>query len=247
MPHGHANWHDLNTTAVEDAAEFYEGVFGWKVHRVEPTASGAYHILHNGRATFGGITSMAADHGLPPHWAAYLEVDDLDAALARVAEAGGTVAFGPIPIEDVGRFAAIVDPLGASAYLIQTLKPEAVPAAAPGNFCWLSLTSPDPGATQAFWSAVLGWTFREQPMEGGPAITLAFAGETSVADLEAAEGPAAILPHVQVAALEDTLVAAEGRGARTVSAPMDLGPFGRVAVFADPQGAALAIYEAPSP
>ena len=42
-----------------------------------------------------------------------LRVEDTDATLAKLDELGGSVAFGPIDIAGVGRFAVVQDPFGA--------------------------------------------------------------------------------------------------------------------------------------
>jgi predicted enzyme related to lactoylglutathione lyase len=58
---------------------------------------------------------------VPPHWAVYFSVADTDAAVARVAELGGTVLMPPMDIEP-GRFAPVTDPTGA-VFNIIALKP----------------------------------------------------------------------------------------------------------------------------
>ncbi len=55
--------------------------------------------------------------GPPAHWAVYLQVDDTDAAVAKVEELGGTIQMPP---EDTpyGRLARCTDPTGAAFMLI---------------------------------------------------------------------------------------------------------------------------------
>ena len=55
--------------------------------------------------------------GVPAHWTVYFGVDDTDAALAKIAELGGTVVR---PAEDTpyGRLAAATDPTGAQFKLV---------------------------------------------------------------------------------------------------------------------------------
>ena len=48
---------------------------------------------------------------VPPFWAVYFAVADTDAAVARVAELGGSVVMPPMDIEP-GRFATVADPFG---------------------------------------------------------------------------------------------------------------------------------------
>ena len=51
---------------------------------------------------------------VPPLWAVYFSVTDTDAAVARVAELGGTVVVRPMDIEP-GRFAAVPTPPAPSS------------------------------------------------------------------------------------------------------------------------------------
>ena len=71
---------------VEDADRgrvFYEGVFGW---RFEPGPSGNGYMIHTpgGRAGIHG-----ADPGASPY--VFFAVDDIEVAMERVRELGGTV------------------------------------------------------------------------------------------------------------------------------------------------------------
>ena len=50
--------------------------------------------------------------GTPPHWLVYFGVEDLDGALAKVGELGGTTLFGPQDIQ-IARIAGVRDPQGA--------------------------------------------------------------------------------------------------------------------------------------
>jgi len=55
---------------------------------------------------------------VPAHWMAYIAVDDVDAAAAKLDSLGGTLIHGPQDIPNVGRFCIIQDPTGAAVGLI---------------------------------------------------------------------------------------------------------------------------------
>ena len=59
---------------------------------------------------------------MPPHWAAYLAVDDADAVVAKAVSLGGTVLQAPFDVMDLGRMAVITDPIGASFSIWQAKK-----------------------------------------------------------------------------------------------------------------------------
>jgi predicted enzyme related to lactoylglutathione lyase len=103
-------WDDLQTGDPEAAAPFYEGLFGWSVSDV-PGAGGVYRsVAHEGRAIAG---IMRAPRPIQqPYWTVYIGVDDVDAALARSADAGGRTMVEPMAVPS-GRFAVGIDPQGA--------------------------------------------------------------------------------------------------------------------------------------
>jgi len=56
---------------------------------------------------------------VPPHWAVYIGVDDVDARLAKCVELGATVLVEPMDVQTVGRMALIQDPQGATFWLFK--------------------------------------------------------------------------------------------------------------------------------
>ncbi|HTJ62271.1 MAG TPA: VOC family protein [Alphaproteobacteria bacterium] len=62
----------------------------------------------------GGPTGMLNALGHPPenYVTVYIQVDDLEAALDRVAEAGGKTLVPPVPLPDGRRFAWVNDTAG---------------------------------------------------------------------------------------------------------------------------------------
>ncbi len=103
-------WNELNSPDLDASAAFYGGLFGWTTAPFEG-GPGPYLSIKNGEANAGGIRPLTPP-GAPPHWLVYFGVGDLDAALARVAQLGGTVHAGPIDIQ-VAKIAIVSDPQGA--------------------------------------------------------------------------------------------------------------------------------------
>ncbi|HEY6328801.1 MAG TPA: VOC family protein, partial [Blastocatellia bacterium] len=70
-------WADLSTGDPARAAEFYSGLFNWKIEAAENDPSGYLHIK-NGNDFIGGIQpSSHRNPNAPPHWLAYFLVDDV--------------------------------------------------------------------------------------------------------------------------------------------------------------------------
>ena len=55
----------------------------------------------------------------PPMWLPYVAVDDCDASAAKAKTLGAQVVTGPQDIPGVGRFAILVDPLGAAIAIMR--------------------------------------------------------------------------------------------------------------------------------
>lgn len=112
--YGDFSWTELMTTDVDGAKGFYKEVLGWAMEEM-PMEGGTYTVLKAGGEQVGGIMAMPTEvpPGTPPHWAAYVTVDDVDAVAAKAAEHGGRVLVPPQDIPNIGRFCTFQDPQGA--------------------------------------------------------------------------------------------------------------------------------------
>ncbi len=126
--HGTFYWNELVTTDPDKAKAFYGDVLGWAYREMnmenptEPAQPGGrtYSICQADETMAGGIMKMDGPQwdGVPPHWVSYIRVDDVDATVAKVEPAGGTVKAAPFDIPSVGRMAVIADPTGAEVCLM---------------------------------------------------------------------------------------------------------------------------------
>ncbi len=87
--HGHFYWNELMTRDPEGAKAFYGDTLGWKFEGM-PMEIGTYWVCKDGDKPVGGIFDMNKPEfeGLPPHWFAYVAVDDVDARVAKATAAG---------------------------------------------------------------------------------------------------------------------------------------------------------------
>ncbi len=113
-------WNELATRDTAKAGAFFSELLGWTIETVD-MPQGPYTIFKKGETMTGGMMDMAqygAPESMPPHWLSYIQVPDVDASAAKVAELGGTVAVPPTDIPNVGRFCVIADPAGAYVALM---------------------------------------------------------------------------------------------------------------------------------
>ena len=106
-------WADLSTDDPKRAEDFYGGLLGWTFMRDEKDPSGYVHIKH-GEHPIGGIPpGTHRKPGVPPHWLAYFQVDDVDAVAKNAAAMNAKLLLPPMSMAGVGRMAVIADPQGA--------------------------------------------------------------------------------------------------------------------------------------
>lgn len=104
---GHAVWNELTAADQDAALAFYADLFGWRHEGAMPMGPmGDYKFVLHGTSTIGA--SMNAFEGARPGWQFYFDVDDVDAAVTRLGEAGGRAVQGPDQIPG-GTYAVVAE------------------------------------------------------------------------------------------------------------------------------------------
>ena len=119
---GSLGWTELNTTDTGVAAAFYGSVFGW-AHSTRATGQPGqdYHFFMLEENGVGGMIQIQPHWGeVPPHWAAYLCVEDVDASFLKAQEMGAEVVV-PLMNEENVRFAFLKDPQGVHFGIVQVM------------------------------------------------------------------------------------------------------------------------------
>jgi len=109
--HGTVFWSELMTPDVEAAKAYYGQICGWTFMTMPMPDGSDYHLAMLGETPMAGI--IATQDGESPDWMSYFAVDDLDAAVAATAAAGGSVERAPFTVPGTGRIALLTDPTGA--------------------------------------------------------------------------------------------------------------------------------------
>ena len=102
-------WNELQSSDLDASASFYSELFGWQIEQA-PGMQDRYLSIKNGDANNGGMRELTPPQ--PPNWLTYFAVEELDAALAKLEQLGGSKLAGPIDIE-IARLAVVADPQGA--------------------------------------------------------------------------------------------------------------------------------------
>jgi predicted enzyme related to lactoylglutathione lyase len=115
----------------------------------------------------------------------------------------------------------------------------------PGVSCFIDTERTDVDAAMAFYGGLLGWSYKAVSPEGAPRFALAHIDGLDVAGIgEAGNGAAAAWnTYVSVESADAIVAKVEAAGGKTLVAPLDFGAAGRMAVFADPEGAVFRVWE----
>ena len=112
---------------------------------------------------------------------------------------------------------------------------------------WIDQSSPDPEKASEFYTALFGWQVFEAPDEGAGGYRMCYLNDRPVAGISPSPDPSAP-PAWMMYVTVDSADAAAGQvaeaGGQPFMEPFDVLDVGRMFVFADPQGAVAAVWEA---
>jgi uncharacterized protein len=122
-----------------------------------------------------------------------------------------------------------------------------MPEYAPGTPSWVELSSPDTGASAAFYRELFGWEATEPgPVEETGGYRMFQQGGKNVGGLmgHMQEGqPTAWSTYISVADADDIARRVQEAGGSVVVEPMDVMDLGRMGFFADPTGAVFGVWQ----
>lgn len=101
---------ELHTGDLARAKAFYSQLLDWELQDM-PMPGGSYTMINVGEGTGGGMMSSP---DTPPHWLAYIAVDDIAAATEKARSLGATVRQDVVAVGEFGWMSVITDPTGAT-------------------------------------------------------------------------------------------------------------------------------------
>jgi uncharacterized protein len=119
----------------------------------------------------------------------------------------------------------------------------------PGVPCWVDTSQPDPEAAVEFYRGLFGWEFENAMPPDAPGKyfiarlrgrTVAAVGSTP----DSMQPTAAWDTYISVDSADETASRVRAAGGGVVKEPFDVPGAGRMAVFADPDGAAFCVWQA---
>jgi len=241
-------WADLVTDDALVAQKFYTALFGWKFYDY-----GGYLIGRNDDRPMCGMFQRPrpADPGAKPRWLGYISVGSVERAKAAVAKAGGRVLASPQKMPKRGEQAVFADSEGALFGVVKSSAgdPEDF-LADPGDWIWIQLLSRDGRKAAEFYRAVGGYTIIENSETNRVSDYILTSegyarGTVRTIRTDDARLRPTWLPFVRVKNVGESVALTKQLGGKVLIEPKPDLFDGKVAVIADPTGAAIGILEWP--
>lgn len=247
-------WVDLMSPDVDASKRFYTGVFGWSAEDQHDGEGNRIYVTFtlDGHAVAGLGGQMGEMAGAPAVWNNYVCCHDLEATVARAAEAGGAVMMPPMQVMDAGHMAIVADPTGA---VISLWQPGAHQGAGicnePNTWSWTELLTRDLDTARSFYERVFGWTLQGQDM-GPPTGTYwvveggehgGWAGMMTMPPGFPEQVPNHWMTYFAVSDVHATLETVGAHGGTTVAEPSSVPGVGTMASAHDPHGGSFSLLQ----
>ncbi len=257
MPHldkhvpGSFCWIELATTDQNAAKTFYDSLFGWSAADFPMGPNGFYTMFKlDGKDAAAAYTMRPEDsaQGVPPHWMLYVCVESADAAARKAGELGATVLAPPFDVYAFGRMSVIKDPTGAIFSIWQPLSHIGTGiTGVNGTLCWADLSTADVDKAKQFYSDLFGWNISAGEHDTSGYLHIRngkeFIGGIPPSKFRNPNAPPHWLSYFLVADCDASASKAKELGGALYMNPSTTEGVGRMAIVADPQGAAFSIFQ----
>lgn len=245
-------WVDLQTPDLVAARKFYGQLFGWSFVGGEDPNLAFYTMAQLGGRNVAGMAKLGGQSPFPPAWSVYLASANADETARKVAEAGGKVVAPPMDIAQEGRMTYCADPTGAHFGVWQARNHQGAQVVGePGAMTWHEVYTRDAARAREFYTRVFGLTAQRLDAPGIDYWTLHKGPERVCGVMQMTDQfPKEVPPHwntyFAVGDADSAAAKAVSLGGKQVAPPFDTG-FGRIAVVADPFGAAFCLVKLSRP
>lgn len=242
-------WYELMTPDIEGARAFYQSVVGWTIGDKSDMPGSDYRMIKAPDGMAGGVLALdrkMIDGGAFPLWIGYIGVDNVDASVAAIKAAGGTITMEPHDVPGAGRMAMASDPQGAPFYVMRgdvedgtsTVFGERI-----GHCAWNELWTTDQKGAHDFYEGVFGWRNPEtMPMGEMGDYRFLYVDDLRIgATMEQKERPSFWRHYFVVASINAAVEAVKAGGGTVTDGPHEVPGGGHIIMGIDPQGAHFAL------
>ena len=230
----------ISANNLAASSAFYAELFGWQLQRMSPELTGVG--LPAGPMAALRSNVAAGFPGIVP----YIGVPDVDAMLARLLAAGGTVERATWSQPMVGKLARFKDPSGTTYGLTDAVSPGGAPhiptpfgsnpKPPAGAMCTLEMYAAG-GTAARFFGDLFGWgTLATMPQY------TAFDAGAGVGGVFQAHTPSLpALAYIYVADVAAKLAEIEAAGGERLGEPMRMTGYGCFGYFKDPSDTSMGL------
>ncbi len=104
-------WNELITHNKGTSVDFYSKLFGWATEDMEMPGGDTYTMFKLGDRPIAGCFMPPEGADVAPMWLSYVNVEDIDASVAKAKELGGVICKERVDLP-MGSFAVVADPQG---------------------------------------------------------------------------------------------------------------------------------------
>lgn len=245
-------WHDLATDNVTVAQQFYWKLFGWQFKQYGSGNDAYIYIYYKGKPV-GGIVPLAPKQAAENEnqWVSYLSVPNVAQATQFVKKNGGKVLVEPMKFEKQGELAVFADPEGALFGVLNSSSGDPADGHSRiGGWAWADLMVKNPQRAIEFYQGIANYEVKQYP--GDPqgndfylyTNKVARAGVTGIPTGK--QAPAILpnwLPYILVPDVHAMVAKTPTLGGKVLLKPDTQIYGGKLAVIADPTGAALGLIQ----
>jgi predicted enzyme related to lactoylglutathione lyase len=243
-------WSELMTSDPAAAATFYNTVVGWTSVPFDGSPMPYTIFRRKGDVGVAGLMQTPAGMNMPPFWAMYIAMPNLEEGVAKITRLGGSAMSEVITVPEVGRMQMLKDPQGAAFYVLEPAPRDASPDADPelGDASWLELMTTDAPAAMTFYQNVFGWQPSEA-MDMGPMGTYQMfnRGTRMIGGMmnkppEMAQVPPNWAIYFRVADINEAAGRVTANGGTVMNGPIEVPGGDWVLNAMDPQGAPFSLH-----
>jgi predicted enzyme related to lactoylglutathione lyase len=247
---GRPVWFELMTTDTTAAESFYDKVIGWTSEPFDASPKPYTQFKRDGGVAVAGLLERPDGMNMPPFWAMYVAVPNLDDAAADIKRLGGSGLSEVIEVPTVGHMQMLKDPQGAAFYIIQPESREQSPEQEPavGDASWLELLTTDAAAAMKFYQTLFGWRPSEA-FDMGPMGTYQMfnRGDRMIGGMMNKPAQMAQVPphwaiYFRVPDINAATTRIKANGGKILTGPTEVPGGDWVVTAMDPQGASLALH-----
>ncbi|MBK0867010.1 MAG: VOC family protein [Saccharopolyspora sp.] len=242
-------WIELATTDVDQACEFYAGLFGWDYTVHDEGQRGEHIIASREGFPVASIRRSAADHSV---WRLFLAVQDVHASTEEAERHGAELAVPITHVPGIGSKAVLLGPADAEFGLLTPAESWQFDVGLPGTLMWAELVTIKAQAADTFFQSMFGYTAEQFGAENRSNYSVWYLADESVlarVSMIRDYLTPSTRPHWLVylgadaeEGVDELVHRAVGLGGRIRVDPYG-SSIGRVAVLRDPTGARFAVVD----